>query len=222
MEKNSRLSFLRLLGALISLLLPQGGFAAASLPPTPPAENPHPPLTQIDVQRVRFAEQAVQELLMKSLPPTLKISGVENPPPFQDKDLACLKNPNCYSKDAAFVDELLHLQERSGIVEEIRHAHLIPWSMKRMNMRSQAPDSSSTTQPLQKMAAPAFETSMPGPNLKPDEFIVHIYAKFKKSPAWFHLDVILYEDAQGRLFLRHFYALPMATPPNQLPPGAVC
>ncbi len=192
--------------------------AGAPAPPQPPESNPHPPQSKQDIERVKFAEEAVKILLMQNLPTKLQMSDVDKTPSFESKTLSCFKNVTCYSKDTAFVNEILTFQKQNGKVIEIKHAHIIPWSMKRMNIRSSAPDQppgkNETMKPM------AFDMS--APDLKSDEFMVHIYAKFDKSQRWYHLDVILTEDKNGNLLLRHFYAIPMPLSSQQMPPGVVC
>lgn len=121
---------------------------------------------------------------------------------------------------------------------EIRHPHVIPWSWERF----QKNQGSSMVQPQDRgnpnviveaqttqvdMPPPAEKPlppggMMPAPNLQPDEFMVHAYAKFPQDPRWYHLDVILSEDSSGHLTRRNFYVVPMPPVPSQLPPGVVC
>ena len=163
--------------------------------PLPPAENPHPPQSAEDIKRVKFAEQAAQDFLMK------------NPPVI---------SKNTDSKQA--LQQALALQSTHGLLIEFRHAHIIPWSMKRMNMRSTAPNKEASSQGG---FAPVLDPAAP-PELKADEFMVHMYVKFEKSMAWYHLDVILAQDSQGKISLRGFYAIPIPSSGGKLPPGAVC
>lgn len=190
---------------------------AKMIAPQPPEQNPHPPQSAEDIKRVKFAEEAVQTLLTQNLASGLKKTELTSPPSFQDKSLECLKNINCYSKDLSFVNELFSIQETQGKIIEVRHAHLIPWSMKRMNMRSSASDNKRVSADF----APV-PNDLKAPELKPDEFMVHMYVKFDKSAHWYHLDVILAQDSQGKIFLRHFYTLPIPSSGGKLPPGAVC
>ncbi len=192
--------------------------AASPAPPQAPASNPHPPQSKQDIARVKFAEESVKMLLMQTLDSKLQMSDFDKSPAFENKTLNCLKNIACYEKDKRFVNELLKLQAQDGLVIEIKHAHIIPWSMKRMNIRSSVPVQ--TPGKNEKTKAPF--SGMEGPSLNPDEFMVHIYAKFDKNQRWYHLDVILTEDQKGNIFLRHFYAIPMPYIEEHLPPGAVC
>lgn len=185
--------------------------------PQPPEQNPHPPQSAEEIKIVKFAEEAVQILLTQSLPSSLKKTDTGTVESFQNKSLECLKNIDCYTKDLPFVNELIRLQETNGKITEVRHPHLIPWSMKRMNMRS----STSNTKKVSADFAPV-PNQLKAPQLKADEFMVHMYVKFDKSERWYHLDAILAQDAQGKIFLRYFYTLPMPSSGGKLPPGAVC
>lgn len=183
-------------GLSVFPLAAEAGTALAKMAmPLPPAENPHPPKSAEEIKIVKFAEQAAQDFLMN------------NPPVIS-------KNTDA---SAAF-NQATALQNKYGLLVEFRHAHIIPWSMKRMNMRSTAPDREASSKGG---FAPILDPDAP-PELKADEFMVHMYVKFEKSPAWYHLDVILAKDPQGKISLRGFYAIPIPSSGGKLPPGAVC
>jgi hypothetical protein len=61
--------------------------------------------------------------------------------------------------------------------------------------------------------------TMRGPQLKADEYMMHVYVRFEKTNGWHHLDVIVTEDKAGNVFLRHFFLMPMQ---SEMPPGVVC
>ncbi len=198
---------------IFCLLLHPLSLGAEMAPPLPPLENPHPPLTEQDKKRVLFATEATKLFWMssKTLSPT---NTSEKSDSFQNKDLACLKSEACYRKDKMFLAELQNFQKRFGTIEEIKHAHIIPWSMlhfKRMNSPSAPIRDQEATKPME------------GPSLQDDEYIVHIYTKNKPSnsyPQWHHLNVILSEDKDGNIYLRHFFIIKMSNP--KLPAGAIC
>lgn len=123
---------------------------------------------------------------------------------------------------------------------EIRHPHIIPWSWENFQRNRKTPPSpppSDRSDPnviieaqtakmeppvsAQKMASGAM-APMPTPQLKFDEYMVHVYARFPQDPRWHHLDVILSEDSSGKLTRRNFFSIPMPSLPSQLPPGVVC
>lgn len=186
---------------------------AKMAPPSPPAENPHPPVTAEDKKRVAFADQAMALLLKKDLPASLTPSQPGQPPSaFIDKSLACLQDAACYGKDAAFVNELLFFRDTYGKVVETKHTHVIPWSFDkfRAGAAAEAPPPS---------ADMGMSEAMRGPQIKADEYMMHVYIRFDKAGAWHHLDVIVTEDKAGNLFLRHFFVMPMQ---SEMPPGVVC
>jgi hypothetical protein len=186
---------------------------AKMAPPSPPAENPHPPITAEDKKRVAFADQVIALLLKKDLPASLTPSQPGQPPNgFSDKSLACLQDEACYGKDAAFVNELLFLRETYGKAVETKYVHVIPWSFDKFK-GGVAADTHHSSAEL-RMAEP-----MPGPQLKADEYMMHVYIRFEKAGAWHHLDVIVTEDKAGNISLRHFFVMPMY---SQMPPGVVC
>lgn len=119
---------------------------------------------------------------------------------------------------------------------ELKHAHIIPWSYENfLKNRKTATPPTTPTDPnviveAQSKAAPSSMVPAPpmpgspvmGPALQPDEYMVHVYARFKGDPAWYHLDVILTEDASGNLVRRRFFRIPMPQEHGSLPPGVVC
>ncbi len=203
-------------------------------PPSPPAKNPHPPISRQDKARVAFAQKAVEILLKKKLPQGLKFQGVEESLPFQSKDLACLKKRACYEKDIPFVNELSLMMQTQGNVVAIKHPHIIPWSLQRFlenklqNRTSENeaivsnPGPIADQAPQEELILPRKPT-MEGPRLLADEYMVHMYVQFKNTDSrWHHLDIILSEDEEGHVFLRHFYTTPMLYPKMHMPTGIVC
>ena len=161
----------------------------------PPENNPHPPQTQEEKKRVAFAKEALGYTLGKNWSQVKEITPNQEDS-FLDKDLACLKNLTCFEKDKNFLFELLQIQKLHGKVEEIKHAHLVPAQpqfLKQPSVSYPAP---------QELQAP----------LKPGEFVVHVYAKMKKQneiEKWFNLDLIMTQNKEGNLFLRHFFIVPI-------------
>ncbi len=227
-------SFLFTLGVLFSFLFIQVSSHAKIAPPTPPPHNPHPPTSQADKARVNFAINAVKLSLMKD-----SQGGSKKPQAFSevkvyvpeegdffDKDSSCLKTPDCYNSDLNFTSEVTRLITAYGKVTEMKHAHIIPWSFenfKKNRKKTSRFESHLSNQVILADIAidpqRAEEPIMQAPKLKSDEYMVHIYVKFDKKSDWHHLDVILTEDANGKLGLRHFFIAPMRA---SLPPGVIC
>lgn len=206
-----------ILAFLLSIPIAQAG---AALPPQPPEHNPHPPQTEADQRRVRFAEQAVKIFFQNPLPATLKTFPLEETPPFASKNLDCLKEVSCYKRDMPFVNQILGFQERYGRVVEFRHPHVIPWSMENfLRQKKSSPAMALPPSPSGRAAMRVPDEAM-GPSLRSDEYMVHTYVRFSKAGGWYHLDVILSEDEKGNISLRSFYTTPMVD--HQLPPGVVC
>jgi hypothetical protein len=205
------------LPALAESQAPQGTMAYMP-PPEPPAENPYPPQSAEDKRRVAFAEQVIQSQLRNIAELHLGLEAV-NLPPFQNKQLPCLKDSACYGKDLAYVRELQNLQRTYGQALEVRHAHIIPWYFQKFLGKGAA---SRDAAGMAKISAETVAAPMSAPQLRPDEYMIHAYVKFSNSGNWNHLDVILTEDASGQLAFRHFYTIPMATYGQGLPPGVVC
>ncbi|MCE9624022.1 MAG: hypothetical protein K8R69_01010 [Deltaproteobacteria bacterium] len=172
---------------------PGGEMSMVAMPmPQPPAENPHPPRTAEDRKRVDFAVQEIRAYY--------------------------------------------------GPKVEIRHAHIIPWSFenfqknRRLTSKPVPPTEGGDPNviieaqpgkmapPVQDMAEPARSPipPMPAPKLQADEYMVHAYVLFPQDPRWYHVDVILSEDASGNLVRRNFFVIPMPPVGGSLPPGVVC
>ncbi len=191
--------------------------SAKMAPPSPPAENPHPPVTAEDKKRTTFADQVIEILLKKDFPATLMPPQQGQPPNgFINKSLACLQDAACYGKDAAFVNELLSYREAYGKIVETRHTHIIPWSFDKFQTLQGHAAAEEPPPPANRggMAKP-----MLGPQLKADEYMMHVYVRFDKAGGWHHLDVIVSEDNVGNVSLRHFFIMPMQ---SEMPPGVVC
>ncbi len=199
--------------------------AEAYLPPEPPYQNPHPPITEQDKQRVAFAEQAIKLVLMN--PTLLKTMQQRKNMPFSsisfaNKDLNCLNNTDCLLGDLNFVMEVG--SSPRGVIVETRHPHIIPWSMEKFlqNQKVTYTDTVKKVKQEERKLSPMKPMENMGPALKVDEYMVHVYVKFANASGWYHLDVILAEDKAGKIYLRHFYAIPMPSNNGGLPPGVVC
>ena len=204
------------LSALLTLALPQVASAAQALP-GPPSKNPHAPVSAKDKARVQVALAAVEAFLKRPLPKALAGHAHGRPSGmFQSKSLACMRKASCWMKDKAFVRELTHLHHRHGQLVTWRHAHIVPWSFQRYKRRT-AGRAKIRSRGAMKPASikPAFA-------LKRDEYVVHMYVRYAKTNRWFHLDVILAEDAKGNVSFRHFYTTHMRMRGHKLPPGVVC
>ena len=183
----------------------------------PPAQNPHPPVTEADKKRVEFAGKVVSILLESPL--SVKAPDDESSN-FENKNLECVSNKACYSKDKAFAFELASLHHRYGEVSVKKHGHIVPWAFKRFQGIG---GSSKVKKPVLEQAPseidPDADKNPPmgymGPSLKNDEYVVHFYVQFGISQTWYHLSVVLTENKNGNLFLRHFhvYEMKKGTPP---------
>ncbi len=205
-------------------------------PGKPPAQNPHAPQNAAEKKRVAFAIQAVNLHLKKmpfqllsKWPPVYRPSYQSNTKSFLNKDQNCLSQPACVKKDVAYHDELIWFHSQLGPVVETKFAHVIPWSWKNFknNQDTKIKKSPPPADAVMDSDAPDHYAVLPHgmtpPNLKADEFMVHIYARFKdKGTQWYTLDVILSENEKGEVFLRHFYAVPMPDVGTSLPPGVDC
>jgi len=201
---------------LATIVLWSFSASAKMAPPSPPAENPHPPVTAEDKKRVAFADQVVALLLKNDLPESLKPSQPGQPPnAFIDKSLACLQDVACYGKDAAFVNELYFYRQTYGRAIETRFTHIIPWSFDKFQ-KSQGRAAAEEPPPSADMG---MAKPMMGPQPKADEYMMHVYIRFDKTGAWNHLDVIVTEDKAGNIFLRHLFIMPMQ---SEMPPGVMC
>lgn len=182
----------------------------ASIPePQPPAENPHPAVTPLDKKRVAFAEKTIELLLKKPWPVSPSDASGKIDQDKTNKSLDCLASVACFGKDKAFLNELIAIQKNDGLVTEFRHVHIIPWSMDQyLNLNGA------------KIAA--TQDTMKGPQVKPDEYMIHVYVKMNKTEGWYHLDIILTENQKEEIFLRSFFLTPMGYDGVKLPPGTVC
>lgn len=233
MLKKIRIVFLV---AFAVLLLTNAANAAASqpAPPEPPIENPHPPVTDADKRRVAFAEEVINNLLMK--PPVLEEKAIAvaspwfyNPAVNLNIDETCLKNKECLLNNAALKEHLASFIKTYISLKSYKHVHIIPWSYSRFKNQSPAPQKP-LPRTLLKEGASAYtesdvsknESTMTAPNLASDEYMFHAYVQFGKSNAWHHLDIIVTEDAKGNLTLRRFFIVPMPHHERDLPLGVVC
>lgn len=116
------------------------------------------------------------------------------------------------------------IKGKYGPQTEIRHPHVIPWSFEKFkaNQKGNSAAQPPAEPPAVAKMAPGAMAPMPAPQLKPDEYMVHAYVKFTDSPAWYHVDVIMSEDADGKLVLRDFFKMAIPQSPSHMPPGVVC
>lgn len=195
------------------------GFCAHAIVPLPqpPLSNPHPAQTAMDKKRVAFAETAIEELLAKPLPKGIPRVRFDPRIGTRNKDLPCLRSIECFGlRDPVFLDLLLRLHDEYGEVAEKRHPHIIPWSFEKFQARK---NDSTTFAPIAEGTQKRHPEQM-GPQLRKDEYLIHVYVRYSKAGNWHHLDVILSEDEKGNLYLRSFYTIPMDYP--RLPPGVEC
>lgn len=166
-----------------------------------------------------------------SQPASAELARMAPPMPPQPPDA----NPHApqSAEDKRRVDfAVAEIRAYYGPGVELRHPHIIPWSFQNyLKHRQAAPippsDPNVIVEAQTKGAAAPIAAHEPssmavGPALQPDEYMVHVYARFQGDPAWYHLDVILTEDAAGNPLRRRFFRIPMPPTHGKLPPGVVC
>ncbi|HKY63806.1 MAG TPA: hypothetical protein VJR29_10330 [bacterium] len=166
-----------------------------------------------------------------SQPPAAELARMAPPMPPQPPDT----NPHApqSAEDRRRVDfAVAEIRAYYGTGVELRHPHIIPWSFQSFLQNRQTvpvpPTDPNVIVEAQakgapaSVAAPAPGAMAVGPALQPDEYMVHVYARFPGDPAWYHLDVILTEDAAGNPLRRRFFRIPMPPAHGRLPPGVVC
>lgn len=195
--------------------------------------NPHPPQTTEDKNRVAFAENVVATLLKTATTqiPTQSVAQIYDSQGYNfNLDAACLLDAKCL-QDPALQTYLKDIFAKLGSVAEFKNSHIIPWSFQKFQTnKSVATKSVSTTQAPgasppnvhaehSKMAVD--QEPMPAPVLQNDEYIIHIYTKMT-SRHWYHLDVIVSEDAKGKITFRRFFFFEVPTYQHTMPEGVVC
>ena len=213
---------IRALSLLLAFLLTAPMASAKMAPPRPPTMNPHAPKTQADKARVALAKKAVKLFLQGNLHARFKNLPAKHRYQFTNKTSACLDRASCYTKDLNLGSEVKTIQSTWGRVTRMVHAHIIPWSFKRFLKHRNHPHGTPHHGHKMKKKAKgrSWIKSMPAPKLKHDEYMVHAYVRFDKSYGWFHLDVIMSQDAKGRPVVRHFFVTRMVS--KGLPPGVKC
>lgn len=190
-------------------------------PPEPPYENPHPPVTAEDKRRVAFAERALKAILLPGPFSGFKAySGknitVSNPATVHvNVSEDCLKDQACVKLNAELATFVKTLVEGEGVPNEIRHAHVIPWSFKKFQdaQTVQSKKSEDKSEKSKRLA-------MPIPVVAADEYLIHVYLQLAHH-TWMHADVIVNEGPDGTLRLRGFFIVPIVSE-SKLPPGVKC
>lgn len=207
--------------------LDMSGLVVSGMPmynPTPPEKNPHPPQTEEDKERVKFALESVKRLLTdKDYWKNQK--RVLDRTPFHAKSRTCIRDIKCVEKDRHFILDTKNIYNKHGVVIETKHAHIIPWAFKNFELKTKP--ISITHEELsgdseESVRDEVAREPMPAPALNPNEYLIHIYAKFSKKNAWYHLDVIIEETPDGKLFFKYFFVAPFYNESGSLPPGVVC
>jgi hypothetical protein len=223
MKKISCLFVLILQLFLVSQLEARSSNIVADFNPTPPTNNPHPAISMEDKKRVDFALTAVKKILMEegSWKHYLKRETTLNAFDYQAKQKACLQNQFCYLKDIVFSNSTKALIDQYGYVLEIKHPHIIPWSFKdfQRNTKDKMIEDSSDKEIISDGVS---EYSTQAPVVGSDEYLIHMYVAMSKTGDWHHLDVVVKEDKDGKLYLKYFYLFPFPNPGSSLPPGMVC
>lgn len=199
--------------------------------PEPPAENPHPPVTDQDKKRVTFAEEVIKKVLM------MDMSGfvADNLPAFANNDrsvnlkinAACLADTACLKNNKTTLNYVHSINQMYGQVVEFRHTHVIPWAFENFEKNKSSVNQNDTAsliaRPTQKyLEKKAAQEAMAVPVLQKDEYMLHTYVKFGKNHNWYHVNTIVSEDTRGNLEFRQLFILVMPTAHDDLPPGAVC
>jgi len=102
---------------------------------------------------------------------------------------------------------------------QVVHAHIIPWAWEKYQKNKR---SEKTANEAPMVAPGGMAKPVQGPQLKPDEYMVHAYVKFPNDTLWYHVDVIMTEDDAGRLTRRDFFKMPIPYEGGHMPPGVVC
>ncbi|HEX5035210.1 MAG TPA: hypothetical protein VFW62_12085 [bacterium] len=166
-----------------------------------------------------------------SQPPAAELARMAPPMPPQPPDIN--PHPPQSAEDRRRVDfAVAEIRAYYGPGVELRHPHIIPWSFQSFLQNRKTtpipPSDPNVIVEAQAKGAPASAMAPEpgamavGPALQPDEYMVHVYARFQGDPAWYHLDVILAEDASGNPLRRRFFRIPMPPTHGKLPPGVVC
>lgn len=128
-------------------------------------------------------------------------------------DFDCLAHPNCYECDEAFIYDLSQIYERTGLVTETKHGHVVP--------RCEQPAPKHDVAPQAKTRSSFMASPHPTVALRTDDETIHLYARVEGDTRWFHLSVIVTTNKEGALQLRRFLLVPMESE-HRLPPGAKC
>ena len=198
-------------------------------------ENPHPPQTDEDKKRVAFAETVVNQLLKTAVAHTPTVSAVtfyESTGYYFNLDAACFQQPACL-QNKELQKYLNEIFTQLGSVVEFKNAHIIPWAFDKF--KNQTATASAKPEPSLGVAPPESQHKnsrqadqpsiavMPSPVLLNDEYMIHIYTKLTNQH-WYHLDVIVSEDAKGKITFRRFFFIevPLENSGHSMPPGTVC
>ena len=193
--------------------------------------NPHPPETEEDKQRVAFAENVISTLLKTTVPqtpPNGALQVYDSHGYNFNLDADCLRNESCL-QNPDLQTYLKYIFTKLGSVVEFKNSHIIPWSFQHFLKPVAAEHSKSTHttgQPstnvkLKHSRMVVDQEPMPAPVLQKDEYIIHVYAKLANQH-WYHLDVIVSEDANGKITFRRFFFFEVPTNNQSLPDGVVC
>jgi hypothetical protein len=206
--------------------------AVPYLPPQPPADNPHPPITEQDKKRVAFADEVIQKILMAD------VSGfsADGQPVITNNDNTinvqitadCMVLPECLKYNKSLQNYVYSLRNLYGPVLEFRHTHVIPWAFENFERKKNSVNSNDTeklqAKPTQKFFEnKAAQESMAVPVLQKDEYMLHSYVKLgSRNPRWYHVNLVVSENAQGNLEFRRFFIVPIPSEDAHMPPGVVC
>lgn len=186
--------------------------------------NPHPPQTQEDKARVAFAEMVVAKLLQPTNAALVQelIQKTYDSQGFNfGLNASCLQNSDCLKNNVELQKYLKDIYAKIGSVAEFKDAHIIPWSFAKFKNQDQV---SAVMEHAKHSSHKKSESrlAMPAPVLSSDEYMIHVYVKMANRH-WYHLDVIVSEDAEGKMTFRRFFFFEVPIEGGgEMPDGVVC
>lgn len=195
--------------------------------------NPHPPVTENQIERVEFAKLAIEKFLMETpkffnrkVPKFEDLLTYKTPLIKLKINKECLENDDCWQNNTDVQNYLIELHSHMGRVMRFKNAHLIPWAYNnfvKQNQPATTVKKEGYSASYQEAArAVNSETMMMVPALDRNEYMVHVHA-FMANQKWYHLNIILTEDKEGNLLFQRFYFYKVPDHESHaLPPGTVC
>lgn len=216
---------------------PQAKMSSMAIP-LPPISNPHPPVTEDDKKRVAFGEMILKKFFIENAfetDETVDTKWVNSSEMSFNLSETCLNDTSCLQKNTKLKTYIQSILNLHGHVREFKHAHVIPWSYEKFQQSKLPGGSTTKVAPVTNSnirytnkndtmneALKLGSTGMSAPNLNYDEFMIHIYTRFDKDGAWYHVDVVVSEDESGNLEFRYFFIIKIPYNGGSLPHGVVC